>query len=63
MSSDGRRRLFLRNRKSAKKWENRTNEELREIYWQLRTQYNHKPQFIAFCDFLRRNNKLEEVIK
>lgn len=59
--SEGRRRAFLRRRKSTKVWENRTDQELHDIYWKLRNQHNNDPQFIAFCDFLKRKNKLDII--
>ena len=62
-NNDGRRRAFLRHEKSSRKWENRSNKELREIYWELKAQHKYKRQFVAFCDFLQKKGKFEEVIK
>lgn len=61
--SEGRRRAFLRRRKSTEAWESKTDKELRDIYWKLRMQHDRSPQFMALCDFLQRTNKLEDVLK
>lgn len=61
--NEGRRRSTLRNKKSRGRWENKTDQELQEIYWQLKTQHNYTKQFVNFCDFLQKNNKIDKVIK
>lgn len=61
--NEGRRRSILRNKKSRERWENKTDEELRNTYWLLKTQHGYSRQFVNFCEFLQKTGKFEKVIK